>query len=236
MIKEKKLNLYQKIVEIRRTVQYIKKDAEAYKFVYATESALLGRIREKMDELGVILETDMLDIKDVCFVEESQTKTSSASDGTASTVEQAREYKGPKAIEVNFEFTWVNAENPEERISKNMLLRSDKSDAQSIGSLMTYGHRYFLYKNLSVATDKDDPDAFEKKVAKKEYLSKEQQEYISKLVGDDASLRDRVLKAASQRQGAKVTQYSEIIEPMYDFIAKSILKIRQNEEKEASNG
>lgn len=212
MTKEKTLNLYQKIVEIRKEVEYIQKGSKGYNFVYADESALLGRIREKMDELGVVLETDMKSLRDI------QQESIDTED---------RFVSKNRGVEAHFEFTWVNAENPSDRISKNIFLRSDKYDAQTIGGLMTYAHRYFLYKNLSIPTDKDDPDAFDKKMGKVEYLSKAQQDYIKKLVGNDEALRARVLDAASKRQGSKVSQYSEIIEEMYDYLVKSIKKIQE---------
>ena len=53
---------------------------------------------------------------------------------------------------------------------------------------MTYASRYFLYKSLSVPTDKDDPDAFENSIKgmqgdspDPEFLTIEEQKHITSL-------------------------------------------------------
>ena len=154
------MNLYQKLVEIRKQVGYIQKDAQGYGYKYAKESELLWAIRPKMDELGVLLSMDMVEAVDV--IVEVQNKDKSFSDR-----------KGKKAT---FVFTWRNSENPEEVDKHQIIVQDAGGDAQTMGGLMTYANRYFLYKFFSIPTDEADPDAYkakqmgeeEKKEAKKE--------------------------------------------------------------------
>lgn len=144
-----KMNLYQKLVEVRKQVSYLQKSAEGYKFKYATESQILSMIRPKMDEMKVILEMDMisLDQVDCCSIKDKQ-------------------IMNVRGLKATFKFIWVDADNPSDRIEKTIIVQEQESCIETVGSLMTYAHRYFLYKFFSVPTDKDDPDTFDNKTKK----------------------------------------------------------------------
>jgi len=142
-------NLYQKLLEVRKQVQYIKKSADGYKFKYASEGDILSAIRPMMDEQGVWLEMEMLSMKEVECQSIVQGKVVTS-----------------QGLRVEFEFKWVNCEKPEEVIVKHMAVQDAETCIKTIGSLYTYANRYFLYKFFSVATDKDDPDAVENKQKK----------------------------------------------------------------------
>jgi len=130
-MKEKKLNLYQKLVEVRKSVDYIQKSSKGYNFHYASEDAILSVIRPVMDELGVFLEFEMLEPMQL----------------------------NDKICQIGFIFTWVNADCPEERIEKKMYLQTVVGDVQKFGGTMTYANRFFLYKYFNVPTGEMDPDA-----------------------------------------------------------------------------
>lgn len=128
---EKKLNLHQKLVEVRKQVAYIQKNSKGYNFKYADEDAILSAIRPAMDELGILLEFEMDDLNQI----------------------------NEKHSQARFTFVWVNAENPTERIKKYMSLQTITGDTQKIGGLCTYATRFFLYKFFNVPTGDMDPDA-----------------------------------------------------------------------------
>jgi hypothetical protein len=66
-------------------------------------------------------------------------------------------------------FRWVNNENPEDQIQVTWPVGAKATDmAQSEGSALTYGTRYFLLKFFNVATSKDDPDALLRNIAVRE--------------------------------------------------------------------
>lgn len=150
-MEDKKLNLYQKLIQVRKEVVYLQKSAAGFNFKYATEGQLLASIRPKMDELGVFLEMDMISLTAV-----------------ECTFMKDKQQVAVNGLKAEFEFKWVNAENPNETIVKKLILQEQESCIETVGSLMTYANRYFLYKFFSVATDKDDPDTFENKNKKKE--------------------------------------------------------------------
>ena len=128
---EKQLNIYEKLIEVRKKVLYLQKDSKAYNFKYANEDSILSAIRPSMDELGLFLEFEM-------------TSLSQISD---------------KTCQAEFTFTWVNASNPKEKTSSKMFLQTVTGDTQKIGGLATYANRYFLYKYFNVPTGDLDPDA-----------------------------------------------------------------------------
>jgi hypothetical protein len=195
------MNLYQKLVEIRKQVKYAQKSSKGYDFQYANESQILGSIRPKMDELNVFLETEIVSLESI-ECEMLGTRTNPGN-------------KKVLGVRATFKFTWVNADNPSEKSEKTMVLQDSESDVQTVGGLMTYANRYFLYKSFSVPTDKEDPDAFEnskKRFAKKEdsqpalseKLTVDEVRQIEEYVGPNKELTDKILK------GYKVTSLSEI--------------------------
>lgn len=144
VIEKKKMNLYQKLIEVRKEIRYIKKSAQGYKFNYATEGQLLAAIRDKMDEMSVFLEIEMLKLEPIeCFI-----------------LKDKQEFK-LNGLKAEFEFKWTDAENPTDFIIKKMIVQDVESSIKTVGGLLTYANRYFLYKFFAVATDQADPDAFE---------------------------------------------------------------------------
>jgi len=49
------MNLYEKLIEVRKVVPYLQKDNKGHGFNYVSSSNTLGALRRKMDEVGVLL-------------------------------------------------------------------------------------------------------------------------------------------------------------------------------------
>lgn len=145
------MNLFQRLVEVRKMAPYIKKDAKGFNYTYVKESTVLGLIAGAMNEHKVLLAQEMLELQSVTIYVPA-TKTA-----------PAREAQGIKA---KFQYTWINADDPEERFSCFQFIQDPEADAQACGSLMTYGMRYFLLKFFNVPTDNLDPDDFQKNMDK----------------------------------------------------------------------
>jgi len=167
--KEKaKLNLYQKLILVRKEVEYMQKDSDGYKFRYASDTAIIGAIRPKMDELGIFLDQEMVSVEVV----------------------------GAKTIKVDFLYRWINAENPTEIIERKQTMFDHEASEQGLGKAMTYGMRYFLYKSFLVATADDDPDAHQSKLLArrpKPSLNKQQIDEIMALMGGRQDIYDGIL-------------------------------------------
>lgn len=67
-------------------------------------------------------------------------------------------------VSADMTWTWVNNDNPDERVDVDWALVGQQGDAsQAFGSGLTYSSRYFLLKFFNIATPDADPDAFRSK-------------------------------------------------------------------------
>lgn len=140
------MNIYQKIVEVRKSIDSFKKDTKGFGFEYVSGSQVLGKIKSKMDELQLLLVPE-IDYSTVHW--------------------EKHEYKNKKGEEkldfiVTFKliYTWINAEKPEEQLKVEWLALGQQTDdiSKATGTALTYNERYYLLKTLGLPTDEDDAD------------------------------------------------------------------------------
>jgi len=144
MSEQPKLNLHQKLVEIRRNIDVFTKDTEGFGYRYVSGSQVLGKIKDKMDELQVLLIPEVLNHKYSTF----------------NYIDKKGKEKTDFIVTADMKYVWVNAENPEERIEIPWQTMGQQDDiSKAFGSGLTYSERYFLLKFFGVPTDDDDPDA-----------------------------------------------------------------------------
>jgi len=139
------MNLYQKLIEVRKIVPYLKKDTKGDQYEYVSGSTVLGKLKEKMDELGLLL-------------------VPAVKNSTMTTLEitENGQTKVKPTVHAEMEMIWINAENPEEQLKVPFACFGSQDDiSKAFGSALTYSERYFLLKFFNIATDKDDPDRFQ---------------------------------------------------------------------------
>lgn len=138
------MNLHQKIVEIRKSIGSLNKDKKGFNFSYVTGDQILGKIKDKMNELGVILQPS-----------------------TKPGEWQKHEYKNKHGKDkIDFivwgegSYTWINADEPSDREVIQFAYYGQQGDdlSQAYGTALTYTERYFLLKYFGIPTDGDDPD------------------------------------------------------------------------------
>lgn len=128
------LNIYQKIIEIRKTIDVFHKDTAGYKYKYVSGTQVLSKIKSKMDELGVILQPSM---------------------GSMQHEKDGKNY----IVSGDMTYVWINAEKPEDRAEVTWKVFGQQDDiSKAFGSALTYSERYFLLKYFGVPTDDEDPD------------------------------------------------------------------------------
>lgn len=137
------MNIYEKLVEVRKSVPYLKKDNKGFQFQYVSSSQTLGSLKQKMDEMGLLLIPSLISKE----VSDHNTKKGE------------HEY----FTELVMKFRWINAEKPEEVIECDWYGQGLDSGEKGVGKAMTYAEKYFLLKFFNIATDKDDPDSFQDK-------------------------------------------------------------------------
>lgn len=137
---KKTMNLFQKLLEIQKVVVGLGKDSKSFGYQYVSGSKVLEHIKPMMNELGIILKQEVLDI-------ENTRQDYSTKNGPKSEILT-------KAI---MRFTWVDCETGEK--DENMFAANGQNDwEKGLGSALTYAERYFLLKYFHISTDEDDID------------------------------------------------------------------------------
>ncbi len=160
------MNIYEKLIEVRKSVPYLKKDAKGYEFQYVSSSQVLGVLKDKMDKYGLLLIPQVV--------------AKSVSDHT--TKKGGHNY----FTEMEMTYIWINAEKPEEVIECPWYGQGLDAGEKGVGKAYTYAEKYFMLKFFNIPTDKDDPDIFQMKIGNKvlteiEPIMEEQVQAIFKL-------------------------------------------------------
>lgn len=128
--------IYKKLLTIQQKINGLGKDTRGYNYQYVSGSKVLGAIKPLMNEQGLILKQEVIDVtslpageKDVLFT-------------------------------VNMRLTWVDVESGETDVNTFAAAGCNGKD-KGIGAALTYAERYFLLKYFHIATDEDDVDYYE---------------------------------------------------------------------------
>lgn len=140
------MSIYKKLLELQRSVVGLTKDKNGNSYQYVSGDKVLGIVRPKMDELGVLL---------IPEVEES---TFTRQDYNLYDKNGNPKPKSEIFCALRLKFTWVDAETGETVVCHWASSGMNNWD-KGLGSALTYGERYFLLKFFHIATDKDDVDA-----------------------------------------------------------------------------
>jgi hypothetical protein len=136
------VNIFQKLIEVRKSVPYLQKDNVGHQFKYVSSSQTLGALKAAMDEQGLLL---------VPSVKQERVLDHTTSKG-------AHWY----FTVLDMEFTWINAEKPEECITCTWTGQGLDDGEKGVGKALTYAEKFFMLKFFNIPTDKDDPDSFQK--------------------------------------------------------------------------
>lgn len=147
------MNIYQKLIAVRKSVPYIQKADSGAQYNYTGSSRVLAAVRDKLDELGLLLIPAVTNHNLLLSEIEFKNESGNATKRTTTYF-----------TELEMTMTWVNAENPEEKIECGWYAQGvDIAGEKGVGKALTYGEKYFMLKFFNIPTDKDDPDAFQAK-------------------------------------------------------------------------
>lgn len=128
--------IYKKLLTIQQKINGLGKDTRGYNYQYVSGSKVLGAIKPLMNEQGLILKQEIIDVTTVLAGEKDALFT------------------------VNMRFTWVDVESGETDVNTFAAAGCNGKD-KGIGAALTYAERYFLLKYFHIATDEDDVDYYE---------------------------------------------------------------------------
>lgn len=139
------MNLHQKLIEIRKAVPYLQQieNNTQQQFKYTSSSQVLFTVRQEMDKHGVLL---IPQIETHFFHEKT-------------TIGGKQHF-----TELEITFTWIDGDNVKDTIVCPWYSQGADQQEKGVGKALTYAEKFFILKFFNIATDKDDPDAFEKRL------------------------------------------------------------------------
>lgn len=203
-MEEQELNIYQKLAKVRKQVEVIQRNKAGYGYRYVSEDEILAKISTFIDKYSLSLIP--------CVVRSSSTilpystkKTKSTKDGQI-----YEENVNEVLVSADMLFTWVNNDNPEERVDVPWILVGHQSDgSQSFGSGLSYSMRYFLLKFFNIATPDDDPD---------KWRSKQK----AAGVAEDKMIAEQIIKNVDETIKAFLTKNQSKADDVKKFVAKYV--------------
>lgn len=139
------MGVYKKLLVIQQKVNGLGKDKKANSYSYVTGDKVLSEIKPLMNELGLLLKQEIIEIENTKIDYKTGIGT------------QYEKSKSEILSRVMMRFTWVDTETGETDV--NLFGANGQNDwDKGVGSALTYAERYFLLKYFHIATDQDDID------------------------------------------------------------------------------
>ena len=149
------MNIHQKILKIADAAGVLQKTKSGFNYKYVPEEEIQAKVTACMQKYGVMLYHSI-----VPGTLKVQPYTYEKYDSKIKGNKTVNEF----IVTADSIYTWVNVDDPTERIEVPWILVGQMEDAsQSFGAAETYCNRYFLMKSLQLATSEADPDDYRSK-------------------------------------------------------------------------
>lgn len=158
------LNLFQKLVEVRKAAGYVQKSKAAYNYKFTPEDEILAKVTVAMNKHNLVMLPQIvpgsISIEPIRL---TKTKIKTDKTGTPITLEENyTEY----LCKADMIFKWIDADNPSDTLEIPWAMVAQQSDASfSFGGALTYSNRMLLLKALNIATAEYDQDSYRAKQA-----------------------------------------------------------------------
>ena len=192
----KDLNLHQKILKIADMAGVLQKTASGYSYRYVPEEDIQAKVTAGLQKYGVMLYDRIVP-------------------GTLNVVPYTYEKYDPKIkgvkpvneiiVSGDMIYTWVNVDNPDEYVETTWAFVGQMEDAaQAMGAGLTYANRYYLMKQLQLATTESDPDNYRSKQREAEnyeesLAEKEAAEQLAKKISEVVDAGKRLITRGMQK-------------------------------------
>lgn len=181
MSSTKEMTLHQKILKIADMAGVLQKSKSGYSYKYVPEEDIQAKVTAGLQKYGVMLYNSIvpgtLNVTPITY-EKYDVKIK----GTKPVNEVV--------VSADMTYTWVNVDNPMDRVETTWAFVGQMEDAaQAMGAGLTYANRYYLMKQLQLATTESDPDNYRSKQKEaesyeEEAAAKEAAEALTKKIED----------------------------------------------------
>lgn len=155
MAENKEMNIYQKLAKIRKQVEVMKRNKQAYGYSYTAVEDILAKITVNMEKYDLSLLPGIVP-GSIAVEPYSYSETKTTKNG-----EPYEKKTNEVLVSADTTWTWVNNASPSECIVVPWAMVGQQADAsQSFGSGLSYAFRYFLIDYFNIATSDNDPDKF----------------------------------------------------------------------------
>lgn len=199
------LNIYQKLARIRELADAVQKSRKGFNYTYADITDILAKVRAGMKNYGVSLiphfVPNSMTVEPITTVNTKVDRTGKANDITATEM----------LFRAEMVWTWVNDENPTERIEIPWIVTGSQADpSQAMGSGLTYTQRQFLTAYFQIPQSDQDVDAIRSKQREAEHA--EDRAIAEKLIQEvDSIVKAYVAAHPDERENVKklITRYEK---------------------------
>lgn len=136
----KDLNIYQRINEIRKKVEYLKKDKQVQGYKVVTHDQVTGALRDFLIEYGVIVIPNEMG----SVMVNTDTQTGSGTPWMR--------------YEAKYTIEFVNMDTPEETIAINVSAHAMDTGDKAPGKALSYATKMAMLKLFSIETGEDDEE------------------------------------------------------------------------------
>lgn len=161
----KDMNLHEKILKIADMAGVLQRTKDGFGYKYVPEEDIQAKVTAGLQKYRVMLYENFVP-------------------GTLEVIPYHYEkydakIKGIKPVneiivKAETRYLWVNVDNPEEKVETFWGFVGQMEDAaQAMGAGLTYGNRYYLMKQLQLATTESDPDGYRSKQREAENYEEE---------------------------------------------------------------
>ncbi len=138
-----KLNIYQRLNEVRKNIEYIKKDKQVQNYKAVTHDQVTALVRKHLIDQGVIIYPNLVSTITV----DSGEKTS----------------KGTPILRVEavYEFTIVNADDGLDSFKTSVSAHANDTGDKAPGKALSYAKKALVLKLFEIETGEDDESRYQ---------------------------------------------------------------------------
>lgn len=196
MGEKESLNLHQKILKIANMAGVLQKTKEGYSYKYVPEEDIQAKVTSGLQKYGVMLYNSIVP-------------------GTLKVTPYHYEKYDPKLkglkpvneviVSAEITYKWVDVDHPTQQLETTWAFVGQMEDAaQAMGAGLTYSNRYYLMKQLQLATTESDPDNYRSKQKEAEQFeetaaAREAAEALKKSIKEVVEIGGKLIKAGMDK-------------------------------------